>query len=518
MIYRYQNLTIDIELNMIELHQLEINEAVNRHTKAALSGICESDVYGDTRETKVVISDGENGIVFAGRICSLEQRWMGDVVWFELCADSYSSILDRKIQTRVVQNQNRTYRQLFTLIMDEYPSAFLGGGKELDSKLPPLIVQNKETDWEIIKRLTFKLGLPLVTNSTSERVQLFAGLTGDKEELGEYDSFEERFLLDSGIRLISIRTSKHYHPGYRLRFKGLWYYVTECICQLVQGETVYDLKLEQEEKIHETHQEWEEQEGIQISAYIKEVKENQFRLNFEKEDFFTADNNPWFPYSGEVNNAAGFYMSAPGTRVTVMCTSQHEAFAVVTGAVRQTAGNSMVSTVTDKIMKNENGVGFFIGNEEVQFQANTAARLSVLADGTVLLDSENIQIQADKNLTLDCQNTIEIEAGHQVLIVSGKDGCGQFAFDEIGNIRCKSTTGLIYKSSIPSNKDYRNIQKQVKGLREKTMALAGTEFLAQSIDGVSDASSGGNYIKESILNNDERLFCAFSYGENKNGG
>lgn len=49
------------------------------------------------------------------------------------------------------------------------------------------------------------------------------------------------------------------------------------------------------------------------------------------------------------------------------------------------------------------------------------------------------------------------------------------------------------------------------------MAAAGVEFLAQSVSGVK-VDMSENYIKSRIFNNNERKFCAFSYGENKNGG
>ena len=99
----------------------------------------------------------------------------------------------------------------------------------------------------------------------------------------------------------------------------------------------------------------------------------------------------------------------------------------------------------------------------------------------------------------------------------GKYGCGQILFDTGGNIRVSSSTGLRYKSGISTNKSSRDSEKTEEGMRERTMAAAGAEFLAQSVSGVK-TDVAENYIKNNIFNNNERKFCAFSYGENKNGG
>ena len=91
-----------------------------------------------------------------------------------------------------------------------------------------------------------------------------------------------------------------------------------------------------------------------------------------------------------------------------------------------------------------------------------------------------------------------------------------------GNIRCKSTTGVRYKC-IGSGKLRKTGETgSIRKLRENTLALAGVEFLAQSMETSAGdpmvEMKSGNYIKDELLKGDERLFCAFSYGENKNGG
>jgi len=518
MIYQNQNLTVESELKIIELHHMEICEMINEHTNAILSGICESGESGNDAGRKITISHGKNGIVFIGKVCRLELHRIGGMIYFKLHACSFSSLLDCNVMTRVIQNQNRSYREVLALIMKPYPLFSFDGGINLNSKFPPFVVQKQETDWEFIKRLVSQIGQGVSFHCASEQIQFFAGQTGEEDELIEVECWKKTFQPECGKELLRIKTKKRYHPGYRLHFQGKWYYVEACDCRLVQSEIFYDLQLVQENGGQTAPQGGLAQEGIRLSAYVKEVDRNQIRLCFENEDFSEDGELPWFPYSGEVNNEAGFYMPQQGAKVEVICTDLYGSSAVVTGAMRCSSKQNTVGNAADKSMKNEHGIGFELGEAKVRMWAGESNQMVFLADGSVALEAEQIQLEAKKSLMLGSSNAhISVKAERSMCIVSGKDGCGQILFDTGGNIRCKSTAELRYKSGISTNKSCGSVKKMEKGLRESTMAMAGTEFLAQSIaDEEIDLTE--NYIKDTILNKDERLFCRFSYGENKNGG
>ena len=112
MTYHYQEIAVKSDLEIVQLHKIEIRESVNQHTDAVLSGICIPDACRAMAGRKITVSDGENGVVFAGRIHRLETDTVGDVAHFELWAYSFSRFLDQKPQRRVIQNQSRTYREL----------------------------------------------------------------------------------------------------------------------------------------------------------------------------------------------------------------------------------------------------------------------------------------------------------------------------------------------------------------------------------------------------------------------
>lgn len=519
MIYCYQNLTVRSELKIIELHHMEIREAVNRHTSAVLTGICGPDESGDAAGQKITISDGENGVIFAGRICGLEQYRSGGVVGFELRASSFSSLMDCSRLTRVVQNQDRSYRELIELILKSYPSASLNGGTSLDSKLPPLVVQEHETDWEFIKRLALQMGECVSPDSASEQIQLSIGAAGGKEELTGINDWKKTFQPEKGKELLYIKMRRRHSPGSMLCFQGKWYCVEACDCRLARGEIFYHLQLVQGDGRQTASRECLAQEGIRLGAYVREVNRNQFRLHFENEAFSGGGGFPWFPYSGEVNNETGFHMSPQGAEVEVVCTDLYGSSAVVVGAMRRTQEKKAAGSVADKTMKNEQGIGFGLEDAKAGMWAGESNQIQFLADGTIVLEAEQITLEAKGNLVLGSyKGHISIEAERNMSIVSGRDGCGQMLFDTGGNIRCKSTRGLQYKSgTLPTGKSRASSKKVEKGLKESTMAMAGTEFLAQSIEG-REAGLEGNYIKTTLLEDDERLFCAFSYGENKNGG
>ena len=515
--YQYQGLTIKSTMEIIHLHHLEISESLNQHANAVLSGICATDADGAMTGQKITISDGENGTVFVGKIHRLKVNPIGGVIYFELCAYSISYLLDCKPLKRVIQNQSRTYRMLLELVVEPY-HVFFDGGTCLDSSFPSLLVQNQETDWEFIKRLASQMGKEVSLNSASEQVQFFVGLTGEKDELTDIRFWKKSFQCESGKEILYIKTRKRYHPGYSLYFQEKWYYVKTCDCCLVQGEVVYYLQLVQETDGRMVSPDELAQEGTRLSAEVNEVKGNQIRLCFENEAFFDSGELPWFPYYSEGNNEICFYMPTKGTKVEVLCTDLYGSCAIVTGAMRRSLKPGIVKNVTDKTMKNEQENGFALGETGIQILADESNQVEFLEDGTVILKARQICLEAKKDFRLDSLNGhICIEADRKMSVFSGEDGFGQILFDTGGNIRFRSSTGLRYKSGISTNKSNRDSEKSDEGMRERTMAAAGAEFLAQSVSGV-EMDISENYIKSNIFNNNERKFCAFSYGENKNGG
>jgi len=240
MTYHYQEIAVKSDLEIVQLHKIEIRESVNQHTDAVLSGICIPDTCRAMAGRKITVSDGENGVVFAGRIHRLETDTVGDVAHFELWAYSFSRFLDQKPQRRVIQNQSRTYRELLGLVLEPY-HAFSDGGACLDAPFPSLLVQDQETDWEFVKRLASQIGREVFLNSASEQVQIFVGLTGEEDELTDARFWKKCYQPESGKEILYIKTRKRYHPGCRLYFQGERHAVKTCGSRLVEGEVVYCL-------------------------------------------------------------------------------------------------------------------------------------------------------------------------------------------------------------------------------------------------------------------------------------
>lgn len=60
----------------------------------------------------------------------------------------------------------------------------------------------------------------------------------------------------------------------------------------------------------------------------------------------------------------------------------------------------------------------------------------------------------------------------------------------------------------------------VHEVRNAVLALSGVEFLSQSLTKTVEPGvehSTGNFMKEKLFQNNERLFNSFSYGESKRG-
>lgn len=550
MVYQYESLNIEIDMDIIVIQEFYMQERINQHTQTEITGIIHGKPEGET----IVIRKKDGKILFAGKIISIEIETESELCKFRLKASSYSFDLEGTKRRRVFQNLDMTYEEVISTVLKSYKKSSFIDKVTNGKKIPHMIIQFEESDWDFLKRLASHFDEGICVNSQSESVRLFFGQPKDdiRNITGETISRRTDILQD--YEVLKVKSYDRYEPGHMAEYKSNRYVIRGLDLSMEKGELFYHVYLERGQAPAVSYQPDIHLAGARVWANVKEIEDNRMKLQFQMEEMNSGSNTPFFTYSGEVNNEMGYYMPEPGNEVEVYFPAAEEESAVVTSARRTPTGVPSGEKSSMKYMRNKEGRELYMDESEVHFSAgegNTAIRLA--ADGTLTISgSQTVHIEAGTDLELGGRTgQVMMQAENGISIAAGAGGMSRIIFDESGNVSCKSFQNVLYKKNegitVPESEgqehDHDNQTNEcsgAQGLRDVTLALAGVEFLSQAVTGTSDfqsarkvmnrflgkgsngcnktEKSGGNKIKEELFQNNDRLFHSFAYGENKNGG
>lgn len=547
--YTYKSLTISLDIDVVTVHDLYIKEEINQHAYLVIKGICREDSFHkmtdqiDDRE-KIRIRNNNGQQIYSGFITSLLIEEKGQLHSFVLEAFSSTYQMDLVKRKRVFQDLDMTYCQVLDKVLEQYQTASYIDKISGDKKIPCLLIQYEETDWEFIKRLASHFADGLYADSSCEGIQFSFGRPVN-EVIHEINRQPEQVVTDLIRKQMThcIESYEKYEIGDTVKNRNITGTVrTESLCirqQEVWYKTTMIIHKEECFPYIANHaiahkREW---------AEIVEVKRNQLKLRFIMEEVI-GSNLPFFPFEGEQNNEIGFYMSDIGTRVLVYFPNEEEKNGVVVSADRERENVPDNSCAGIKYLKNQEGNQLKMTGKVLEF--STGGKDTVLK----LTPDGNLQMNASNTLKIFASGSIQMggslkrlqmSAGKEIRLKAGKTGNHAVIFDENGNIECRCGGNLIYRkingssSSAPTLGS--GISSGASEARDAALALAGTEFVSQAVTGNADFSDAGkimgrftgqnpgavsgteddNPIKSGLFQNNDRLYHAFSYGENKNG-
>jgi len=182
---REQQIKIE-PFSFIELNKVTIEKAVNEHTVAGIYGIVDGEKLEDIRQLllsdriRVTIdaaTEGEEKIrLFCGMVKNYEIEHKNSVNYLTLHLIDECYLMDLEPHTRVFQQNDKTYEDIFRIITEGYPSSGIITGAETEKKAPELFVQYHETDWEFAKRLAARCNSCLVPDTLTKGTRYFARL------------------------------------------------------------------------------------------------------------------------------------------------------------------------------------------------------------------------------------------------------------------------------------------------------------------------------------------------------
>lgn len=550
MVYEYKGLEVMIELELLHIYDLCILKEVNHHTSLILRGICEENnhqkaICQTNDNKKVVVKDQKKHLIFYGHITKLHMEEKGEVGTVLLNAFSFSYQMDLTRRRRIFQNLEMTYQEVLETVLKTYPNASGTDRLSGNQKIPHFLMQYEETDWEFMKRLASYFGDGIYPNSSSEEIQISFGNPYGESSRNMEGKPEKRTLdILKKQETIWINSCEKYEVGETVRNQSKNYYVKSVHLLTEKEEVQYHVELVCHRESEFPYIPNRQIAHARMWAEVLEVRKNQFKLHFPMEEI-SGTLMPYFAFEAGENNKLGYYMSDPGAKAEVYFPDEEEQNGFVMSVIRQEQKGASGLPIRVQSMSNEMGNGFQMNGKNVLFSTtgeNTTIRLT--SDGVLQMKSSgSMKLSASKEIKLEKGfDNLQIKAGKGIQIKAGTTGNNSIEMDEAGNVECRCMGNVIYRKTGESGGE--RIEKETgKGsaadVRDIAMAFAGTEFISQAITGSKDFvaaekvmdrfirtektaeepvdSEGQNPIKAGLFHNDDRLFCSFSYGENRNG-
>lgn len=549
--YTYKDFTISVDIKLAVILDLKISEEVNQHACLTIKGICEGDYFNQmaeqiNAEIKITIKDKDNHLLFCGLMTELRIDERIQVGYIYLKANSITCQLDYKKRKRVFQNFDMTYSEIISKILEPYNKASFVDKVTENRKIPHMIIQYDETDWEFIRRLASHFEDGIYPDMSSETIQISFGrpLYEKVHTLNRRPEIMRNDLINRQ-ETNWIDSYEKYEIGDTLTNQGRTCFVQSVDMVTNHEEIKYFTKLAYNRKDIFPYLPNDRIAHKREWALIADIRQNKLKLQFLMEEI-TGANIPLLPFEGEENNEIGYYMSGIGTKVMVYFPNEEEKNAVVQSAMREgePVGGYQPGS---QFMRNEEGNEFCMNQQSLKFSTgkkNTCIKLTpdgilqLNATGTLSVSSSgSIQMGAGlKHLKMSAVNGLQLKAG--------RTGNNVLEIDESGNVECKCSGNIMYKKQGGTN-DGGSIKADITGCnasgsRDVALALAGTEFVSQAVTGNKDYGAAGkimsqftgidasvsiksngqqndNPIKAGLFQNSNALFDSFSYGENKNG-
>ncbi|MDR2021988.1 MAG: phage late control D family protein [Hungatella sp.] len=548
--YDYKGLEVTIELELLHIYDLCILKEINQHASLIIRGICEESNHQKTilqtdENKKIVVKDQDKCLIFCGLITKLHMEEKGEVVTFLLNAASFSYQMDLTKRRRIFQNLEMTYQEVLETVLKAYPNASVTDRLSGNLKIPHFLIQYEETDWEFMKRLASHFKEGIYPNPSSEEIQISFGNPYGESSRNMEGKPEKRTLdILKKQETIWSNSCEKYEVGETVRNQNKNYYVKSVRLLTEKEEVQYYVELVCHREAEFPYIPNRQIAHARMWAEVMEVQKNQLKLHFPMEEISGAL-MPYFSFEAGENNKLGYYMSDPGAKAEVYFPDEEEQNGFVMSVIRQAQKEASGLPVHVQSIGNEMGNGFQINGKNVLFSTtgeNTTIRLT--SDGVLQMESSgSMKLLSSKEIILEKGfDNLQIKAGKGIQIKAGTTGNNAIEMDESGNIECRCIGNVIYRKTGESSGE-RTEKETGKGsaadVRDVAMAFAGTEFISQAVTGSKDFAAAGkvmdrfigtektaeepvdpggqNPIKAGLFHNDDRLFCSFSYGENRNG-
>ncbi|MEC0210173.1 hypothetical protein P4H70_14645 [Paenibacillus ehimensis] len=447
----YQDLEVT-PFTFESIQELAIVKQINEHATLRLTGIIPEELkasYMEMSHARMNIGltqkteQGGKIHLFQGMIMSMQIHQVRDVYQLELEAVSLSYQFDVTRKDRTFQDAGMAYSQLVDQVVQDYDGADVMDAASNGAAIGRVVLQYRETDWELLKRLAshFHTGLVPAVAFDTPRVHFGVPDLGFKGEVNAYhyrvhkrmELYQESVrglvpeLSESDCIFYEVETDQVFEIGMEVTFDRQRLVVYEVRVSMLDGLLKYTYLLATRQGLSRRKQYNMAIVGASLQGKVIAVTKDKIKAHLNIDPAQDAGKAFWFPYStiyASEDNAGWYCMPENGDDVRIYFPTHKEEDAIAVSSVPKpkseagAAGGSGSDPMEDpsiKTIKTKNGKMIVLAPDHILITGDGVSITLSDADGISIVSSKNVTLKAaeevtmtSKKITISAQEKIEL--------------------------------------------------------------------------------------------------------------
>jgi predicted DNA-binding protein with PD1-like motif len=437
------NLRVESPYSIKIIQDVKYEHKMNDHATVHIKGIVEETTkmngtinadYGD--EVHLYYLDGENKkTIFKGLVAEVQTRKVNEVYYIDIEGIAATFQLDMKKKSRSFQDKDMEYPDLLNAIKGGRQSGCsiintVGDGVKLDKP----ILQYRETDWELIKRVASTLNSVVFYDVLENRPRIVFGLPDWEshtiteampysihKDLAGYRiaGGSEAGLSPSDFIYYEIESGERYSIGAEVWFRKRQLYVSEIKGYMDRGLFVFKYRLSRRKGIQSNEIYNTDIVGLSLEGKVLDTQGEKVKLHLAIDDEQDKEKAYWFHYAPATGNMM-YCMPQVGTSVHLHFIDKKAENAIVTGCIREN-GSSCEKTSDPSIRYwgNEHGSELKMTPSGVSITGASKEPLSISIEdgvGITLTSHKKLTLNAKGDILFTTPKKIKLTATSQILI------------------------------------------------------------------------------------------------------
>jgi hypothetical protein len=451
----YHNIIVQLGERLLpELRELKIIRKFNEHAQLGLTALLPEEQADNLLESvdantpvEVMLADGGvSRCLFRGLVTELSVKAAHDVYSLNITGISYTYRLDVARVDRSFQNPALTHKNLVKTVIGATAGAdCIVNPSVADQKTGRFILQYRETNWQLLKRIASSLGTGLIPDPGAAGPKFWFGLpdTDNQAELGNYhyriqkklntyrevEADQSSTAQEDDFIVYEVELGRILRVGERIRFQNHSLVVAEAITGMEQGVLKHRYCLMPERGFLQKPTYNPLIAGLTLEGEVIDIEEDRIKLQLKLDGSQNPVEACWFSYASGFTSEGdtGLYcLPELGDWAKLYFPAHREEEAYVSGTIRRNEKNGeRLQDPEAKYFRTVNGAAEpdAIAKEMLFTKEELRLTLSGKNDNPLMIqidDHTGVTVLSGKGLEISAKQDIALNTGQKLSITAGE--------------------------------------------------------------------------------------------------
>jgi len=440
-----QHTNIEIKgIDFQKILEVEIQHEPNEHGFARVVGelpAVRAQEYiqrADTMQDIVIGTNDKQAVTyFSGFVTSIQMQEQADYSRLIIEARDASYLLDIRKCSCSYQNTGKSYGDILQQAYGDTGTLQVTG---TDKAIGGLILQMDETNWEFTKRMASRFNVPVISDITAPKPQVYFGIPEARKTLElsvatirygrsekNFQRVSQNYLAEGNEAMrqdfadMAVQSYDYAQIGDKVRLNGKEYRIRKVEAKLTDGLMQMTYALTGENGFVSPLQKNINCAGRVLKAQVKAVKRDQIQAHlFEIDPEYDSSGDWWFPYSTAYSSSDGsgwYVMPEKDDYVRIMFPSKNE----TDGFAASSINSSPPESTRNKSFKAPGGKEILLTDDGIYIMCQHQSIFIDLTqgDGIKIVSSKDIHVSSDANVTLSAEKKLTMLAKENLTLQVG---------------------------------------------------------------------------------------------------